>query len=132
MKKSLAIVTMIGMCSLTCISFSADAKTYNCKGMDSNSVMIDSVLTMTPTANAGEYKVTWVYNKSAAGTDEGLVTTEGMNRMLETYKSQDGTNVGSTQLYQIDDNQIIARFDNLNTKTNIKTTGLGVCQHTLI
>ncbi len=129
MKKSFALVTMIGMCSLSCIGFSADAQTYNCKGMDSNSVMVNSVLTMTPAVNAGEYKVTWVYNNSAAGTDEGLVTTVGKNRLLETYKSLDGTNVGTTQLYQLDNNQIIVSFDNLNIKTNVKTTGLGVCQH---
>jgi len=130
MKKLATMVTVVALCGFPMLGLSATTKaqTFNCKGLDSNSTVINSVLTITPSDKPGTYKSVWVYDNTSLGTDKGVLNTIGKNRMEEEYKSHDGVHVGKSMLYQIDDNQIVVSFDNLNTKTNVKITGLGICQ----
>ena len=88
---------------------------------------MSSTLTLTPTDKSNDYTSLWTYSTPGSTPDKGTVQMLGTNRMLEHSQDQQGVEKGQTELYQINDKQLLISYESMDMANKLKQKSMGLC-----
>ena len=128
--KKIYFSKMLGILALSTISAAVcqagSSSSYNCDGMDTNGKKMHVKLALTSTDKSDVFKTVWSYGKSNQDIGEAHVT--GKDRMFETFaRKESGIFSGHSDIYQINDKQMVINYEDFHKINKIRVHGVMVC-----